>query len=184
MSNSSSSFSNGSDNIKALSVVNNGFSNGLPSSSSPQRLNNLRHYKQIHEHCATCITPLKCIKKPLAHLYDSSVFTYQEIFSHMLNVDNYAKNNDLSKTTTNKKGCDQLKLCNGKGSVGLANGHHSNGDIEQEEDDECDDHQTICPVIQCPNEECTVITHFCKLSEHFLLCQFQKVINSLFFNLD
>src|SRR5690606_38441089 len=34
---------------------------------------------------------------------------------------------------------------------------------------------TTCPVVRCTNADCPVVTHFCKLDEHFLLCQFRKV---------
>lgn len=33
----------------------------------------------------------------------------------------------------------------------------------------------FCPVVRCINGDCNVITHYCKLEEHYQLCQFQMV---------
>ncbi len=32
-----------------------------------------------------------------------------------------------------------------------------------------------CPLIKCDNNYCSVVMHKCKLSEHHLICQYEKV---------
>lgn len=89
-------------------------------------------FTEIHSHCADCIHPVKCIKKPN---FFPNLFSNQKVFSLILNVNYF---------------CDEIN--------GLA---HKNLDY--------------CPVVRCTNGDCNVITHYCKLQEHYLLCQYQLV---------
>ena len=151
-------------------------------------------YKQIHSHCSSCIQPLRCIRKfnstyqqrsetinnnnnnnsqltdcdtiNIKNIPNCSTFN-KEIYSMILNVGFYQANYLLNY---------HQQYRNRKNSNINNNKSNNNGDIIIKHDLDNNNDRLIdsCPVLLCPNG-CRVILHYCKLPEHFLLCQYQKV---------
>lgn len=124
-------------------------------------LSKLRRYRKIHDHCASCIRPSRCITRlhPSYHQVgsDPPLMSQEELYSLVLSVDYHQK--------PAKPNADGV----------VASNSQSVTKVDDEDYEEEDEQTQKCPVIQCPNSKCQVITHYCKLQEHFLLCAYNRV---------